>query len=116
MKKAIIWISILFFLPSCGGNDTEFKDLRGKEVESTIAATPLSQKELDESLAKIRAEEEADRRSRREGADVEDEVVSANEESGAVADADAYDAQYSADEQSNDAAETVQVADASTTE
>ncbi|HNR85030.1 MAG TPA: DUF1573 domain-containing protein, partial [Taishania sp.] len=59
MKKAIIWISILFFLPSCGGNDTEFKDLRGKEVESTIAATPLSQKELDESLAKIRAEEEA---------------------------------------------------------
>ncbi len=65
---------------------------------------------------KIRAEEEADRRSRREGADVEDEVVSANEESGAVADADAYDAQYSADEQSNDAAETVQVADASTTE
>jgi hypothetical protein len=59
MKKVVVSVSVLLILTACGDNETEFKDMRGKEVESTIAATPLSQKELDESLAKIRAEEEA---------------------------------------------------------
>ncbi|MCO5260116.1 MAG: DUF1573 domain-containing protein [Crocinitomicaceae bacterium] len=65
MKKSVLFGVLIVALTACG-NDTEIKDMRGKEVESTIAATPLSQKELDESLAKIRAEEEEKERKERE--------------------------------------------------
>ena len=40
--------------------------MRGKEVSSTIAADELSQKELEESLAKIRQEEEEKERKAKE--------------------------------------------------
>jgi len=45
------------FLASCSGG-SEIKDLRDKEIESSVVATEMSQKELEESLAKVRAEEE----------------------------------------------------------
>lgn len=57
MIKIVILGSVFFMLYACSA-DTEVKDLRGKEIESTITSTPMSQKELDESLAEIRKEEE----------------------------------------------------------
>lgn len=54
-KFVFIGVSLIVFY-SCNSG-SEIEDLRGKEVESTIAAEQLSEKELQESLDKIRKEE-----------------------------------------------------------
>ncbi len=57
MKKYVIGIFCLAVFTAC--QNEEVKDLRDKEIESTISANGQSAKELDESLKKIREEEEA---------------------------------------------------------
>lgn len=65
MKKIVVLGAVFFVLYACS-SDTEVKDLRGKDVESTITSTPMSQKELDESLAEIRKEEDEKERKEKE--------------------------------------------------
>ena len=50
MKKIVVFGCLCSLLYACS-SDSELKDMRGKEVSSTIAADELSQKELEESLA-----------------------------------------------------------------
>jgi hypothetical protein len=57
MKKVFIFGVGLSVLMACN-SDSEVKDMRGKEVSSSIVANAQSQEELEKSLAKIRAEEE----------------------------------------------------------
>ncbi len=65
MKKIVVFGCLCSLLYACS-SDSELKDMRGKEVSSTIAADELSQKELEESLAKIRQEEEEKERKAKE--------------------------------------------------
>lgn len=57
MKKIVVFGTVLSVLIACG-SDSELKDLRGKDVTSSVVSEPQSQKELEESLVKIRQEEE----------------------------------------------------------
>ncbi len=57
MKKYVIGVFCLSLLSACSTD--EIKDNRNAEIESTIAANGQSAKELEESLTKIRQEEEA---------------------------------------------------------
>lgn len=66
MKKYVIGVFCLSLLSSCSTD--EIKDNRNAEVESTISANGTSAKEMEESLKKIREEEEARERAIKESA------------------------------------------------
>lgn len=57
MKKLIVFTITSLVVVACK-SDSDIKDMRGKEVTSSYVATEQSQKELDESLSRIRQEEE----------------------------------------------------------
>lgn len=65
MKTVFVFGAILSVLTACN-SDSEIKDMRGKEVSSSIVANAQSQEELEKSLAKIRAEEEEKERLAKE--------------------------------------------------
>lgn len=57
MKKVVFLGSMIFVVAACN-SDAEIKDLRGTDVSSSLVSSEQSQKELEESLSKIRQEEE----------------------------------------------------------
>lgn len=65
MKKFVVFGSLIFALSACNSG-SDIQDLRGKEVNSSIVSSEQSQKELDESLAKIREEEAEKERQAKE--------------------------------------------------
>lgn len=67
MNKAIVFGFAFSVFFACN-SDYDIKDLRGEEAEviSTIAADGVSQKELEESLVKVRQEEEEKERKAKE--------------------------------------------------
>lgn len=65
MKNGLIFGGVFSILAACS-SDSEIKDMRGKEVSSSIVADAQSQEELEKSLAKIRAEEEEKERLAKE--------------------------------------------------
>lgn len=66
MKRIILMGGALLMMVACN-TDAGVKDLRGKELESPIVSSNQTQKELDESLAQIKKEEEEKERLKREG-------------------------------------------------
>lgn len=66
MKKIVVFGAVLSFLITSCNSDSEIKDMRGKEVSSSIVANAQSQEELEKSLAKIREEEEEKERLAKE--------------------------------------------------
>jgi hypothetical protein len=65
MRRITFALVILSFATACDSTN-EVKDLRGKEVQSTIVSNEMSQNELDASLEKIRKEEEEKERVKNE--------------------------------------------------
>lgn len=65
MRKAVVF-GFVFSLAAACSSESEIKDLRGEEVTSSLVSNSQSQKELEESLAKIRQEEEEKERIAKE--------------------------------------------------
>lgn len=66
MKKIIVLSSVLAVFTACSSR-SEIKDMRGTDIGgSSVVSNEQSQKEMDESLAKVRQEEEEKERLQKE--------------------------------------------------